>query len=124
MAFAKSLFSNLFGKADIVESGAGGPAHQSPQTGHSDIAFKSVLFMRLLMRFPAVRCPLLTLVPVHAVSQILKRQNLPGSGTSMNTLHNLISRYGFSCDVMLLRNKKMSMVVYKCSTQSQRWTSS
>ena len=40
MAFAKSLFSNLFGKADIVESGTSGPARQSPQAGHSDIAFK------------------------------------------------------------------------------------
>lgn len=59
MAFAKSLFSNLFGKAGDVEAGAGGPAHQNPQAGHPDIAFKSVWIMRLLMRFFGCTMPAL-----------------------------------------------------------------
>ncbi|KAL3153522.1 hypothetical protein ABBQ38_011853 [Trebouxia sp. C0009 RCD-2024] len=39
MAFAKTLFSNLFGKADTASPNTGSPAHQSPLAGHADIAF-------------------------------------------------------------------------------------
>jgi len=40
MAFAKSLFSSLFGKLDNIPGDAASPAQSSAQAGHAETSFK------------------------------------------------------------------------------------
>ena len=124
MAFARSLFSNLFGKADNVESDAGGPARQSPQAGHSDIAFKWDSFVQLIINFWTARCPLLIHTCWGACSESnsdeaklawLWREYEHSAQSDVKVL--------FCCKALIVGDNALSNVVFFCSTQKQPWTS-